>query len=600
MVSSPTGPGVPVDPWVTLPIPGGDSHDWTKAYRQFQATNNAAGYLAWLQANKPAQLAAFQHGAGVGNSLTGGGVPLKPGFGIGPGLTPPGSTTLAYDDPSVLGLYNRSPNWLANFVTPGTSFGGPPQGAQGPAGPPMPTPPPAVPPGTGSGSGTGVGGNEGGAAHAGEGANQGGGGSNTQGSAGGNAGGAANNQGDAGRASGANAPSGANMGPGYHDTGTDSAGFAKGGTIPKPDNRDFNESGNRFVNLGPWGSNALAAGATLAPGYTGLGLSALQAALRGYNTFQANSMRPQGMDLSPEQWAGSLGGFNNYGGLGGNNTIRNPEEGVNGTAVTTGGMYDRGLWNTGFAGPLGVFSNPRTAYTPTEAAARTNALSPQNPVSANPRVMAATPGGLPAGWSVVNNKETNFAPTLMGPGGQAVPVGDMNPSQLANIAQGGGVNAQGGPQSFQGVRGSGYSPNAGAQTANGPLGAYGNALGAGGSNQMGGQMATGGPIPGNALQGDTVPIRATPGEFMLNHDSAKGLGPQALHMLNNPEVARWIGHEMGKFSRDPQPEPKPMPQRAAPAPDPHLHEDFLAAIAHPQHAAKLAALIQRGWAKSWA
>lgn len=35
----------------SLPVPTGDAHRWTQAYKQFAATGDYAGYLAWLQAN---------------------------------------------------------------------------------------------------------------------------------------------------------------------------------------------------------------------------------------------------------------------------------------------------------------------------------------------------------------------------------------------------------------------------------------------------------------------------------------------------------------------------------------------------------------------
>jgi hypothetical protein len=81
------------------------------------------------------------------------------------------------------------------------------------------------------------------------------------------------------------------------------------------------------INLGPVGAGLLA-GSTMLPGWAGMGMTALQAALRGVNTINTNQVRgSQGIpDTDPWQFVGSILGLNNYGGLGGNRTIANPDQ----------------------------------------------------------------------------------------------------------------------------------------------------------------------------------------------------------------------------------------------------------------------------------
>lgn len=82
------------------------------------------------------------------------------------------------------------------------------------------------------------------------------------------------------------------------------------------------------IDIGPVGSGLLSA-STMAPGWVGLGLGALQGAGRLYNAAgPVNDVRAnQGLpSLDAGQLAGAAFGLNQYGNLGGGNTVANPEQ----------------------------------------------------------------------------------------------------------------------------------------------------------------------------------------------------------------------------------------------------------------------------------
>jgi len=285
--------------------------------------------------------------------------------------------------------------------------------------------------------------------------------------------------------------------------------------------------------------------------------------------------------------------------------------------LTEGGIYDAGFMG---GGPFGIFSDPRTSDTFQESVDRHNIA---NAIAAN-------------GWSPPTGGGTTDSVT--GTGRHALEAMGFTKNQIADgsalraVTSPGGIASQG-----TGSGGGGASDRSGQSMGNtSSASGLGNAAGAGiggltghdttavGASGQLGHIATGGwigdhaqpvnrlmggEIPGDPRQGDTVPIRATPDEFMINRDSANNLGPNLLNALNNPQVAAWLGREMGGFSRATpeasQGQPTP-PQPMAPAGphsrhgDPHLPDAFIDAIMHEQHAARLDHLLGNGWKKNWA
>lgn len=767
--SGPAGASGPSTAGVVLPPPPANAGDkWQKAYAQYQA-NPTAGYGAYyqfLQGGTQGQaLLAAGHYPAPGTAGAPGAGPVGgasgPGVGTDPGLTPPGTTTLKYDDPNTLGLYNRDPNWLANFVTPGTATAGT-TGTVTPT--PTPTPVPGASGTTGAGQGNG----------------QGSSGSGTNGT-GGNAGGTDHGVGGGGAGDNAGHP-GAGAGTGGNSPGA-AAVAGHGGLLDD----------NSLINLGPLGAGLLSGASMLAPGWAGVGLGVAQAGLRGVNVSIVDQIRAQqGLPpLDAGQIAGGVSALNQYGNLGGGNTIANPDQlanrlgqvpaynlansamgGMGAPAETQGGStYQEGPGGVlGWAArALGLVDD--TPHRALDVASVNRLTNPNfddsawpstggNPDSDMPAAGAppgrhallamgftegqiadgsalravSNPGGIVSkgtgsggagasdrsGQSMGN---TSNASGLGNPGGAGIggvsghdttAVGASG--QLGHIATGGfigdhidpsanplmdtggmeqrlvmaALTEKFGPEVAQqvmsrlpmpgrkppqplpdattgdvptmtgveggwplrtnpgnlrvNISGSGHSaPVAHRQLAAAgptetdllnwaqvakhggrvppeiaralaqrigtslPQGAI-PAMATGGMVTQPVNRLTGGAIPGDPAQGDTVPIRATPREFMINQQSADNLGPNLLNALNNPQVAKWLGDQMDGFSKATPdattgtvdgPAPGAMGGQPQSHGDPHLPDGFIDAIMHDRHKANLEALLSGGWKRNW-
>jgi hypothetical protein len=204
------------------------------------------------------------------------------------------------------------------------------------------------------------------------------------------------------------------------------------------------------IDIGDTGQGLLDAAGALTPGWAGLGLSAADMLARGYNTSLSDEQR-RALGVEPldiGQWAGSLFGLNDYGDLSGNRTLANPDESGLGAAVTTGGLYDDGSL-FGWGGPLGIFSDIRTAYTPEEArlhqiaqqnAAQTGTGGGSGNAAGNPGAspktdegpggqVSGTPGGVTGGPSASGNHQGGVTGTGSG-SQQAVQSGTQAPSTV--------------------------------------------------------------------------------------------------------------------------------------------------------------------------
>jgi hypothetical protein len=193
------------------------------------------------------------------------------------------------------------------------------------------------------------------------------------------------------------------------------------------------------INLGPWGARALQALAAGVPGYGGLALSALQAAMRGANTYSAdqNNRALGGGGLDFGQILGSVLGLNNYGSLQGNQTYvnRNGVPGRPGVAVTGGGIYDNNP--LGGLDVFGLFSDPRTSDTFQESVDRhniTNAfaalMANDGPPVGSNRYLRAKQAANDAGYGYSAMPGGNFN------GGQGA-AGTVAGGQYGNVQTGG-------------------------------------------------------------------------------------------------------------------------------------------------------------------
>lgn len=136
------------------------------------------------------------------------------------------------------------------------------------------------------------------------------------------------------------------------------------------------------INVGTWG-NRVWQGMGALPYGIGTAASLAHMLAQGYNTYKSNQTNQAlgGSGLDFGQMLGGLLGLNGYGDLTGNQTYANQGglPGRPGTAVTAGGMYDAGFMG---GGPFGLFSDPRSAYTPQEYVDRRNTLASINPITA--------------------------------------------------------------------------------------------------------------------------------------------------------------------------------------------------------------------------
>lgn len=318
-----------------------------------------------------------------------------------------------------------------------------------------------------------------------------------------------------------------------------------------PEGDASGEGGYGGVNLGPWGSRALSLAALATPGYAGLGLGAIQAGLRGVNTFNSDQINRGlgGPGLNFGQWVGGVFGGNNEGGLAGNRTIANRDglPAAPGTAVTLGGIYDDDP--LGGFDPFGFFSDPRTSLTPAEYVARRNTNPAFNPTTAAAMRAAGNNsfgGGNPntaQAYGMVPGKVGNFGPAIVSGNDNPVQLGDkqmlaVQQNSNGNKGNAGGASVGGSDHAGQSMgntsNASGYG-NAGGAGIGGVSGHDTSAVGA--SGQLG-HIARGGFIPGNAaIEGDNHLMATTPGEFVVNRPAAAAAGPRLLQALNNPRMA---------------------------------------------------------------
>lgn len=451
-------------------------------------------------------------------------------------------------------LYGLGPGQI---MYPGLNTGG--TTAPPPVTPPVVKPP--KPPGTGNGGNSGNGGNNtgnGSGSGTGSGGNEGGGASN--------AGGAGDNAGHPGRDANGNSL-------------TAGGGSARnvslsGGRVLDNATAAFGTPSG-YISIPDWADNLWTAAGVAAPGIYGTAIGAAHTAARGYQAANTDALRENmgypGMSLL--QWAGALPGFNRYGDLSNPLAVNREQAQAAHPNLTAGisGMEDKGYYDPGLIARV-FGATPATEYTPEEARKRNIAAGAGNATSLGqqgndssasptgqaygmvpgaakqfgPAIVAGDPapkpkqntGAIPAGWSVVNNKQTGFAPTLMGPNGQMISADGVDPSNYGSLIS----NQTQGGNKPTGMGGNGFSGNLSAGA--------GNAVSAGGTGGLqngfgGGGYADGGYIQGDPAIGDHQPINATPGEFMMNRDTAQA-APQLMATLNaNPGMAMMLDHQMG-------------------------------------------------------
>lgn len=263
------------------------------------------------------------------------------------------------------------------------------------------------------------------------------------------------------------------------------------------------------INVGTWG-NRVWQGMGALPYGIGTASSLAHMLAQGYNTYKSNqtnqALGGPGLDIG--QMLGGLLGLNGYGDLTGNQTYANQSglPGRPGTAVTAGGMYDAGFMG---GGPFGVFSDPRSAYTPQEYVERRNT---------DPNINPNTAAGIMASLSQKQmiDQGLTYDPTT----GRVV--GGNNGNYVSDragmtIHDSGGLTGYGGNDS----------------TSVGSSGQFGH-------------MASGGFVPGDPGVGDNQPIAATPGEFVITRHAAQILGPGILNMLNDPGHAGMLRDAIGR------------------------------------------------------
>lgn len=343
--------------WNDLPRPGSDDHKWSQLYNQYVQAGDVAGYLNYLQTQRPQDWAQWQAShptTGTGGTDGTGGTGTGTGtVGGGPGAVPIGSPVPVMmgglSENGRFGSYSSSPYQI------GVSYAGPQTPVPGGA---VPTPGGNSPPAAGNSPS--AAGNSPTPATSPQPSG------NTGNPAAGNSPSATSGGGMLGGGNGSGNYGGGMFGGGGNAAGGQGMlGGGRGFTGNNGASPAYDSLGSP-VNIGQWGSNLLDA-ASYAPGWFGIGAGVLGAGLRGINTAYTDSQRGNlGVPgLDPGQWAGSLLGLNGYGALNGNRTIANPDQGPLGMAITTGGLYDKGLFGTGF-NPLGLFSDYQGAVTPGE------------------------------------------------------------------------------------------------------------------------------------------------------------------------------------------------------------------------------------------
>jgi hypothetical protein len=501
--------------WNDLPQPGSSDHSWTKTYRRFQQAGDVAGYLAWLQQSKPQQLAAWQaaHPPATGTGGTGDTGGVTPAAG-GPGAVPiPAPTAIMAPGISYSGRFGgySDPAYQVAMSYAGPETPGAP--VAGGTAPPLATGGPS----TGSG---GVGGSTGGGRPGAGGFGQG-------------------HPGNTG--TGSDNPS-----AGWHG-GNDRGGFGGFGRAAGLLSSGGGDGGGLgpgdAINLGRYGTGILDAATMLAPGWAGIGLSALSAGMRGYNAMVSDAQRAPYAQygvpgLDPLQYAGAALGLNNYGSLSGNRTIVNPEQsplryqGV-GTAITEGGLYNDGFLG---GGPLGIFNDIRGAATPAEADLKL--MSKPDYFANLDRAIAAAKGT--AGGGNVGDR----GGALNSPGGASGTNSYGTGGAYANRSGAvGGISTAMGDHSANGNGGTRSAGGNGGRSDNG-----GGGIGGQGSSNAsqasrngfrhGGYVTTPSGSIADDHHTDNQPIRADEGEFVLRRAAAKALGRGLLRSLNTPAGAR--------------------------------------------------------------
>lgn len=556
--------------------PSGAGNNWNKAWQAYQA-DPVGGYAAYYNF-----LAAGQTSGPI---LAAGNYPAPGTPGApspqNPGGTPGGSSTPSATVPDVwapgggthdtrFGDYTLAPYLLASGTgSPGTSAPVPavpsaapvppaavPAGGGGAGGPaagagvPPAVPPAAVPPAAQPGAvrppqgqGGMFGGNEGGARQA-------------------DRGGMFGSPGSGGNSGFGNQPAASGNGASSNGMlGSDASAWDQG-----------------YIDLGPWGSRLLGTAATLAPGWAGVGLGALQAGMRGYNTMNTNTIRgSQGIpDTDFGQFLGSVLGLNNYGGLDGNATVANPDQlgqrlgqvpayniandffGRFGAPAETA---QGGTYSSGPGGLLGlIFGGADTrALAPGEV----NHLVRQ---TTDPDISAlwnGADGNSGAGGSIlggVRNPGSSGASMTTGDAGmRGIGAGNLTDAHAIAKAKAQAYDAaqKQAALGFDGNQGNAFGLDRGFDAGNNSndrsspntnaAGQASNATGSFGQRGIGaGTYATGGYVRG---QPDRIPdnrmIAANEGEFVVRNAAARAAGRRLLGMLNTPAGAARLRGMLG-------------------------------------------------------
>jgi len=383
----------------------------------------------------------------------------------------------------------------------------------------------------------------------------------------GNAGGASHGVGGGG--------AGDNAGhPGANAASSDAAGFNGGlfGSMGSP---------NSYLSIGPWGSAALQAAGALAPFPYSLAPTLAGLAMRGWNTANTDAIRSNmnpvgqapavpGLDLG--QVIGSLLGWNDYGNIGGNQTIvtkdqyRNPLNGEP-VGISTGGLS----WDS--YGPFGLLGsqNPIGMLTPGEDSTKRSMVGLADYL-AKERAANAAGGTAPPAHQVYS---APIGPTITGAPLTSSTLSRKEQEKLAAeqalynakngyVAGAGGVNNGIGDLGNDAnqihnntVAGNQIDKSQSFDVASGTWGAPGGTsnIGAGGSLSSGAasgsitrpdRYAKGGYVRGRS---DRIPdnrrIRANEGEFVVRNPAAAEAGPALLELINTPAGARRVRALLG-------------------------------------------------------
>lgn len=538
--------------WADLPVPGSSDHKWTKIYQQFKSTNDLAGYWNYLKTQRPQDLSTQWGGSqtttntgsgGTNSGNNGNNNPGNPYTNNDPGnakttnllnFRPPApgvggsvATSAPFND-QYTGIVNAQAQgnapqlkaYIDQFGRLAYTYGTPPPapptnpppttggGNQNPPPtnnpPPSTTPPQDNPPPLPGDHGT-NGGNHGG----------------TPGEGGG---------GDRNLSNFTSGGGNGGFNLGNVGTGLGSAinGWFNGGGTTAPVDQT---TGDNWVNMPGWLDKATWAASQALPMPWGLGIGLAREAGKAYNLSQSDAAR-QALGIGGLSFGQVLGGLlgSPYGSYT-HTLVSNAEDNPAHVPVAIG--YDN-AWNdltsTYNDGWFGLGDDQQS-------------MTPYGMYVANSLAQAAADydlqmQGLPN--KTFGGNSNNNGPMASAAGNTSSGYGITRTSDAYAAGTGDPVSYAMGDH--VGINGSSGSLSTSSNGNGGRFDSHGNVAGGGGNSSAWGgsgeKMAKGGYVQGDPAIGDNQPIRATPGEFMINRQSAEALGPNILHRLNDPEQAR--------------------------------------------------------------